>query len=270
MGSIRIDTDVAFLDASRAERADLYRPAETATHYPIAVFLHGGAFHRGDKASERSQTLCRLLAESGVAVLSVNYLLSPGTEGDKRWQAWPTNLLDAASAVRFVVQNGQKLGLDPSRIAVVGASAGGTLALLLAFGAADTLAGAPISDSICSVVNFYGRIDWSRHTDEKKMPSSADIARAASPLTWIESRQGVSPSVITFHGDNDQVVPVEHARLLDEALRGRGISHELVILPGVPHAFALEPSPETICDRLTGFLATQLRQATVASDRCES
>ena len=270
MGSIRIDTDVAFLDASRAERADLYRPAETATHYPIAVFLHGGAFHRGDKASERSQTLCRLLAESGVAVLSVNYLLSPGTEGEKRWQAWPTNLLDAASAVRFVVQNAQKLSLDASRIAVVGASAGGTLAMLLAFGAADTLAGEPISDSICSVVNFYGRVDWSRHTDEKKKPSSEDIARAASPLAWLESRQGVSPPVLTFHGDNDQVVPVEQARLLDEALRERGIPHELVILPGVPHAFALEPSPETICDRLTGFLATQLRQATVASDRCES
>ena len=258
MSPIRIDTDLEFLDASRSERLDLYRPAEALLPLPVVIFLHGGAFHRGDKASERSQILCRLLAESGVAALSVNYRLSPGAEGDERWEAWPTNLMDASAALSFVDDHAERLGLDPTRIAVAGTSAGATLALLMAFGAADSIAGDPIAARIGTVVNFYGRVDWTRHTVPEKVPSSADIAREASPLTWINT-EGRTPAVLTFHGDADEVVPVEHARMLDEALARCGSSHELVIFPGAPHAFALEPAPQTIRERLTGFLATQLQ-----------
>lgn len=268
MNQIRIDTDIEFLGASREERLDLYRPAEASLPSPVAIFLHGGAFHCGDKASQRSQTLCRLLAESGVAALSLNYQLSPGAEGDERWEAWPTNLIDAAAAVRFVDAHAESLGLDASRIATAGTSAGGTLALLLAFGAADSFADEPVSARIGAVVNFYGRVDWTQHTEPQKVPSSADMAREASPLTWIQDSEGETPAVLTFHGDADQVVPVEHARLLNEALGRCGSAHELVILPGASHAFALEPAPETIRGHLTRFLETQL-QPTVAPARSE-
>lgn len=259
MRSIRIDTDLEFLDAPRRERLDLYRPRHGRAPWPSAIFLHGGAFHRGDKASERSRTLCRLLAQEGIAALSVNYRLSKSSLGDARWEAWPTNLLDAAAAVRFVCDQAQAYDLDPSRIAVVGTSAGGTLALLLAFGAADALGGGQVASRIKAVVNFYGRVDWTRNTVTRKIPSSPDIARDASPLTWIASSQTEPPSTLTFHGDDDQVVPVDQARLLDQALQERGAPHELTILPGAPHAFALEPAPEAIRDRLSEFLAARLK-----------
>jgi len=198
----------------------------------------------------------------------VNYKLSPGAEGDERWEAWPTNLMDASAALSFVNDHTERLGLDATRIAVAGTSAGATLALLMAFGAADSMAGEAISPRIRAVVNFYGRADWTRHTVPEKVPSSADIAREASPLTWI-STEGRAPAVLTFHGDADEVVQVEHARILDEDLARCGSSHELVILPGAPHAFAVEPAPETIRERLTGFLATQL-QPKAAPARSES
>ena len=258
MNLIRIDSDLEFLGPSRVERLDLYRPAETLPSSPVVIFLHGGAFHRGDKASERSQTLCRLLAESGVAALRGNYKLSPGAQGDERWEAWPTNLMDASAALSFVGERAESLGLDAARIAVAGTSAGATLALLLAFGAADSMVGEAISPCIRAVVNFYGRVDWTRHTVREKLPSSPEIAREASPLTWIDAG-GKTPAVLTIHGDADEVVPVEHARILDKALARCGSSHELVILPGAPHAFAVEPAPETIRERLTGFLAAQLQ-----------
>jgi len=175
--------------------------------------------------------------------------------------------MDAAAALRFVDEDAESLGLDPTRIAVAGTSAGATLALLLAFGAADSITGKPISSRIGAVVNFYGRVDWNRHTVPEKVPSSPDIARQASPLTWICTKSS-TPAVLTFHGDADGVVPVEHARILDEALARCGSSHELVILPGASHAFGLQSAPQTIRERLTGFLATQfqLTQAPAQSE----
>lgn len=267
MNPIRIDTDLEFLDPSRVERLDLYRPAEGSLPAPVVIFLHGGAFYRGDKASDRSQTLCAFFAQSGFAALGVNYRLSPGSRGDKRWAAWPTNLMDAATALRFVDKDAESLGLDPTRIAVAGTSAGATLALLLAFGAADSISGEPISSRIGAVVNFYGRVDWNRHTVPEKVPSSPDIARQASPLTWI-CTESSTPAVLTFHGDADEVVPVEHAKMLDNALAQCGSHHDLVIFPGASHAFGLEFAPQAIREQLTGFLATQF-QLTQASAQNE-
>ena len=45
------------------------------------------------------------------------------------------------------------------------------------------------------------------------------------------------PPVLTIHGEADEQVPVAQARALDAALRSVGARHELVVLPGVPHAF---------------------------------
>ena len=108
--------------------ARLYTPREESTSLPLLVFFHGGGFMYGGLESHDAP--CRVLAErAGVRVLSVTYRLAPE-------HPFPAAFDDALAAYRWVVGNAESLGADPSRLAVGGDSAGGTLAAAVANAAA--------------------------------------------------------------------------------------------------------------------------------------
>jgi acetyl esterase len=97
----------------------LYRP-DAMNALPVILFIHGGGFVFGDL--ETHDGLCRTLArEAGAAVMAVNYRLAPETR-------FPGAVEDCFAALRFVAREGQRLGVDPARIAICGDSAGGALA----------------------------------------------------------------------------------------------------------------------------------------------
>jgi acetyl esterase len=101
----------------------------TAPGLPVLLYFHGGGFTIGSIASH--DTLCRTLAHrSGCAVLSVDYRLAPE-------HRFPTAVHDAWDATTWLAREGRALGLDASRMAVGGDSAGGTLATVCATLARD-------------------------------------------------------------------------------------------------------------------------------------
>jgi acetyl esterase len=109
----------------------VYRPAGSApgTALPALVFFHGGGWVFGDLESHDS--LCRELCNlAGCAVVSVGYRVAPE---DK----FPAAVEDALAAVRYVAGSAQTLGVDGSRLAVGGDSAGGTLAAVTALAFRD-------------------------------------------------------------------------------------------------------------------------------------
>jgi acetyl esterase/lipase len=102
-------------------RADVYRPAGNATRIPVVVNIHGGALMKMDRSS-LSET-AKLLAERGFIVVSPDYRLGPET-------TLPGIIRDVVDACAWVRREGPGLfGADAGRLAVVGASAGGYLAL---------------------------------------------------------------------------------------------------------------------------------------------
>ncbi len=105
--------------------ARLYRPQPGgAPPSPAVLFLHGGGWSHGDV--EGYDVLVRTLAvESGAAILSLDYRLTPE-------HPFPAGLEDALDAFDWLVAEGPALGLDPRRLAVVGDSAGGALAAVVA------------------------------------------------------------------------------------------------------------------------------------------
>ncbi len=102
----------------------------TDTGLPVLLYTHGGGFTIG--SIESHDTFCRVLsATSGAAVLSLDYRLAP------EWR-FPTAVHDAWDALHWLAgEGGRALGLDTSRIAVGGDSAGGTLAAVSAVHARD-------------------------------------------------------------------------------------------------------------------------------------
>lgn len=109
-------------------RVRIYRPAAPGPH-PLYVFLHGGGWCVGtlDERDPRCRTIS---AEADCVVASVDYRLAPECQ-------YPTAAEDCYAALCHVVDDADRLGVDPTRVAIGGESAGGNLAAVVCLMARD-------------------------------------------------------------------------------------------------------------------------------------
>lgn len=125
----RRTADVAYVPAtesgfsSERHRLDVYAPRQKATAQPVVVFIHGGNWDSGSK--DIYTFIGRRLAKQGVVAVIINYRLAPQVQV-------PAMADDCARAVRWTHQHIAAYGGDPQRIFLMGHSAGGGLAALLA------------------------------------------------------------------------------------------------------------------------------------------
>ena len=111
-------------NAGREVPVRVYRRDDLATTSGALLFIHGGAFIFGDLELEHDRCLY-YAAHVGVVVVSVDYRLAPEFP-------FPAGLDDVKLALDWLVEHANDLGVDPQRICVGGASAGGALAAGLA------------------------------------------------------------------------------------------------------------------------------------------
>lgn len=118
------DDDRTGAETARADLpARLYSPVHGDEPLPMLVFFHGGGWVLGSIDSH--DATCRYIARmGGLKVLSVDYRLAPEF-------LFPTAAEDALASFRYVRDNAESLGVDPTRIAVGGDSAGGNLAAVV-------------------------------------------------------------------------------------------------------------------------------------------
>ena len=120
--------DVAIPGPAGTIPTRLYRPAADGV-LPLLVYFHGGGWVIG--SLDTHDDACRdLAAQSGCAILSVDYRLAPE-------HPFPAAADDCYGATRWAADNAEALGIDPARLAVGGDSAGGNLAAVTALMARD-------------------------------------------------------------------------------------------------------------------------------------
>lgn len=261
-GAVRIERDVEFLAPDRAEKADLYWPGDTAPGRlrPAVVIIHGGGWNGGRRNAAREQNIGTNLALNGYVGMSIDYALASKTRA-----TWPLNLHDCKTAVRWLRMNAERLRIDPDRIGVIGGSAGGHLAALVAL----TTAGdgldpqAPYGEVSCRVsccVDLYGVADLPTYHDVnmlgKTFAEAPELYRAASPITYVRSN---APPMLIIHGTADATVDVKQSELLADALKQAGADYELVIIPGAPHTFHLQPQQRDLRPLVLGFFDRHLK-----------
>ena len=154
---VRVEHNVAYLAAGRDEKADLYSPLAIAkdARLPAVVWIHGGGWNGGSKSSSREVNVCNTLALNGYIAMSIDYKLS-----SEKIAVWPQNLWDCKTAVRWLRKNAERLGIDPDRIGVMGGSACGHLASMVALSTPEDKLDPvqPYGDISCAVrccVNKY-------------------------------------------------------------------------------------------------------------------
>jgi acetyl esterase len=102
----------------------LYDPGFTRKPSPVLIFVHGGGWTVGN-VDIFDDSIRRLANSSGMVVAAMNYRLAPE-------HPFPAGLNDVVSTVKWIAENGNKLGIDASKIALGGDSAGANLALAAA------------------------------------------------------------------------------------------------------------------------------------------
>lgn len=240
-------------------KLDLYLPKPSKQKHPLVMYVHGGSWIGG--TSRRAGTfenwpgVLASIAARGYVVASINYRLA----GEAKF---PAPAQDVKAAIRWVRQNADKYGVDPSRVVIWGGSAGGHLAGLAGASCgvatlsppADANAAGPVSDCAQGVILWYPITDV--ETMEIRRPNGegavanmlgcqlracpAGFARLASPVAHVDAGD---PPFLIIHGDSDKTVPVSQSQNLYDALKAKGVDAELLIIPGVDHSF-MGASPE--------------------------
>jgi acetyl esterase/lipase len=231
---IRVEKDVVVGKGGDTDlHCDIYRPPAGTEKHMALVHFHGGGFARGNKDTLANKVTP--ITARGYVSIAAQYRLSGVAK-------WPSQIDDAKTHVRWVRANASSLGIDPKRIAIVGYSAGGHIALFTA-GQADA--------ELAACVAFYPQTDVKNIAQALMRPGSDEAAiNDASPVTHI--KEGYPPTVI-FHGLSDVTIPPENSEHLLQALRGAKVSSELHTFAGVPHEFDMHPEFAETCAALTDF-----------------
>lgn len=201
--------------------------------HPGVVVIHGGGWAYGDKRAMDFEG--NDLARAGFAAFVVDYRMAPP---GGHWHA-PVALDDVRTAVRWVRQNADKYGVDPTKVGALGNSAGGNLAMMLG------TTGTAGSDRADAVVSYSGQSDLLRLSTRHTVHAADNYLGCTlveCQSEWIANspvyycNQQTSPMLVV--NSTHELMPLDQATIMDAKLTAKGVPHELRILPGNKHASA--------------------------------
>jgi acetyl esterase len=247
----------------------LYRPASAPADakLPALVYAHGGGWVFGNLDSH--DVLCAQLAlEAGIAVFHVDYRLAPEAR-------FPGAFDDVVAALKWVAANGASVGIDPTRLAIGGDSAGGNLAAAVSLWARDhggpkllmQLLAYPVTDAVARAESYrhfedgYGlnavTMEWffDHYTPDRTSRGDWRV----SPLR-AASLAGLPPALVVTAGYD----PLrDEGRAYAWRLQQEGTQADLVEFGGMLHGFLSSPMLLHGARRGTTICAAALREALV-------
>ncbi len=249
---VAVHRDLEFATSeSKRLLLDVFTPAsKPGEPRPLIVWVHGGAWRAGNKNN------CPAVGfvAKGYVVASISYRLSQDA-------IYPAQIEDCKAAIRWLRAHADAYGIDPDRVGVWGASAGGHLAALL-----GTTGDVPEleqqhdhrdqSSRVQAVCNFFGPTDFLRmqqdslpngpiRHDSSDSPESKLIGgpvqehpekvALANPITYVTQDD---PPFLIVHGDRDPLVPWQQSKYLYEALvQAQNPDASLHVIKGAGHGF---------------------------------
>lgn len=219
-----------------SQRLDVHPSPEPG---PLLILLHGGGWESGSRAE--LQDLIPSLMQHGYTVANLDYRTTSEAKA-------PAAAEDVRRAIEWVSSRAGNWGADPSRMVLMGFSAGAHLALLAAL-APDTAIEGPQCHP-AAIVSFWGVTDVApllEGPDQRDFavnwlpdtPNRAELARALSPLNYELTD---APPLCAVHSVFDDVVPFEQSKALVEKYLRAGRPAELISLRFLGHQAPPEES----------------------------
>ncbi len=221
------DVRVPTIDGSSVT-VDLWRtrPQRTprrARPQPVALLIHGGGWHSGDKRQWERSRWAQRLAQRGWLVVTATYRLACSASAAARearelcGHAMRTSIADVKATLRYTSRMSRTWGGDPKRIVLFGASAGGHLAML-----AGSDPGRPKGVRAIVAIGPPTDLAWVGVRSELPIFSSASQSIGCSitdcPEAWSDAspiaqvRRGTTPPTWMFNAGADPITPIEPVR----------------------------------------------------------
>ncbi len=229
-------------------RVRIYEPVDHSNpdskKFPVILWIHGGGMVIGFPEIYEAQSI-HFAKEVQAVVVAVDYRLAPE-------YPYPAALNDCYATLKWIVKNAKGLNIDSSRIAVVGGSAGGNLAIALALKARDEK-----GPQIKVLMPFYPMLDHTNSTASgRSVFAEPMLTSEALKQNWAHYLRNVAPNqvpkyadpiletdwknlppVYTFIGDID---PLRDPTLIfADKLHHSGVPFVLRLYKGAYHAFDL-------------------------------
>lgn len=260
-------------DTLKKHLLDIYLPQSATKNTPLVVWVHGGAWMLNDKYADMSymKNTVKSFLDSGYALASIDYRYSTTAP-------FPAQIIDCNQALEFLYQHAEQYKLDKNRIALIGFSAGGHLASLMALSNNNDVkeffpGGLKPHFKIKCVLDFYGPSDFlmlannpDTSINNMRNPVSIllgamavdrpDLAKRASPVTYVDKGD---PPFLIVQGEKDESVPNTQSKILSSWLTLAGVKNQLIVVPNAPHYGEMFDA-EYIRKSLFGFLAENLKK----------
>jgi acetyl esterase/lipase len=228
--------DVVYLQASGKDlHLDVYRNTAFKGPRPVLVYIHGGAWWKGEKPAGWGGFRAYLAA--GFSVVTVEYRLTDVATA-------PAAVQDVRCALSWVKANAKAYDLDAKRVVPYGTSAGGHLALMAGMLPKNNDIDLPAcrdQPTVPAILDFYGPYHLrSDLPGAFKSPSTArwigegpqTLWTTMSPASYVRKGQ---PPVFIVHGDADPTVPYEASMALRADLDKAGVPNLFHTVPGGVH-----------------------------------
>jgi acetyl esterase/lipase len=237
-------------------KVDLYLPANTGKPSPVIINIHGGGWNHGVKESQGG---FNSFFKMGYAVANMEYRLV-GTAPA------PAAVEDTRCMLIYLIKNAKELNIDINKIVIMGASAGGHLALM-----GGLLANNHLFDTNCpgvknvkvaAIIDKYGPADLTeisklnngRNSGVKWMGPHANDPKfiaSVSPIFYVDKN---SPPTFIVHGTADPLVPYQQSVSLHEKLVAAGVKTQFISVDGGHHGGFPKEKMTEISDAITEFL----------------
>ena len=244
---------------------DVFTPKQNANGAAIIVMMSGGWVSGRDAMMPLYRPFIAEFVKRGYTTFAVYHGAQPQF-------TVPDAVADVNRAVRFIRSHAKDYAIDPDRIGISGASAGGHLSLMQGT-AGDK--GDPkakdlverVSSRVQAVACFYPPTDFLNYGDKGKNAFAADgvlailrtavdvreldakthmlehisdekklaVLKKISPITHVTAD---TPPTLIVHGDADKLVPIQQAEIFVEKLKGAGVTAQLVVKKGAGHGWA--------------------------------
>jgi acetyl esterase/lipase len=216
--------DIEF-DADRHLALDAYAPRD-AVDAPVVVFIYGGSWESGKRQWYRY--VGDVLASRGIVTFVADYRKYPQVR-------LPAFVEDAARAVAWAHAHAREFGGDPRRLFVMGHSAGGHIAALLAADQRYLAAVGMRPRDLAGMIGLAGAYSFLPFADHEAR-IFGDDARARHDSQPVNFVDGDEPPLLLLQGDDDDVVAPRNAQAMADRARAAGDAVTLKLYPGIGHA----------------------------------
>ena len=215
----------------RTPTLKVFRPARP--NGAAVLVMPGGGYRRVVLDKEGDET-ARRLAEAGITAAVLVYRLP-----EDGWAAgWQAPLQDAQRSLRMLRAGRVASGVDPTRVGVLGFSAGGHLAAMTTLmSSIATYAPIDSADSVSPRPDFAALM-YAAYLDGEGSPALLTGLHGRTPdlVTLVDAN---THPVFLIHAEDDRTVPVEGSRRMYAALKAAGVPAELHVFPDGGHGFGI-------------------------------